>query len=185
MPDAMKAASIPPVSARLCRRAAALALASAVAFLVANTALWVVPQWSEFGARAQANLQTEPITLTPLVRSLGLGLSSAYVGVIAWALWTARRLFLRLAAGDVFRTETGTLLRRFGLALLLYAGLMPFVTMAMCWIVTMNNPPGQKLLRLGVSDQNVVLALVGTLILVIGSVLADAVRIADENRQII
>ena len=181
----MKPPGVPPVSARLCRRAAALAFVSAVLFLLANTALWLVPQWTEFGARSQSNLQAEPITLTAPVRWLGLGLSSLYVAVLAWALLTARRLFLRLAAGDVFRLETGTLLRRFGLALLLYAGLMPFFTTAMCWIVTMGNEPGQRLLRFGISDQNAVLALVGILVLVLGSVLAEAVQIADENRQII
>ncbi len=181
----MQAQGIPPVNARLCRRAGALAVVSAGAFILANTALWLVPQLTEFGARTEAFLQTEPVTITALVRTLGFGLSSLYSGVLAWALWTARKLFLRLAAGDVFQIETGTLLRRLGLALLVYAGLTPFFRMAICWIVTMQNAPGQKVLRFGVSDQDVVMALVGMLVLVIGSVLADAVRIADENRQIV
>jgi len=181
----MNANSIPPLNTRLCRRAGVLALASGTVFLLVNTALWLVPRWSELAARSQANLRTEPITLSPLVRSLGLGLSTVYLGVLLWALWTARRLFVRLAAGDVFRTETGTLLRRFGLALLMYAGLGPLVGAAMSWIVTMQNEPPNRRLQLGVSDQDIVLALVGTLIVVIGSVLADAVRIADENRQIV
>ncbi len=181
----MKRQSIPPINTRLCHRAGALALASAVAFLLVNVAIWVVPQWSEFAARSQANLYTEPITLTPLARALGLALSSLYLGVLVWALWTARKLFARLAAGDVFQPETGMLLRRFGLTLLIYAGLSPVATTAMGLIVTMQNAPGQRVLKLGVSDHEIVLALVGTLILVIGSVLADAVRIADENRQIV
>ena len=176
---------IPPLNASVCRRAGALAALGGIAFLVVNAALWLVPAWTDFAARAQGNLQTETITLTPLVRGLGLGLSTVYLAVLARGLWIVRTLFTRLAVGRVFEPETGVLLRRFGKALLLYAALTPIVTALMALLVTMNNPAGERYLKFGVSDHEIVLALVGTLILVIGSVMADAARIADDNRQII
>lgn len=181
----MKSTVVPPVNVRLCRRAGALALASAIAFLLGNAALWLTPQWTELAARMQAELTTEPVTITAGVRSLGLGLSSAGLALLAWGLLSARGMFLRLADGDAFREESAALLRRFGLALLCYAGFLPVETALMGWIVTMHNPPGQTIVRLGISDEHVVLALVGTLILVLGSVLADAARLAEENRQIV
>jgi len=182
----MNSPSVPAVNARLCRRAAALALAAGLAFLLANTAIWLVPQWTEFAARMAANLRTEPITITPEVRLLGLGITSLNVAAFLWSLWTARALFLRLAAGDVFRSRTGILLRRFGLALLVYAGLTPVTGAIVCFLVTMGNPAGQaREIGLGLNDETVVLAIVGTLLLVMGSVFAEAVRIAEENRQII
>ena len=182
----MDFSNVPPVSARLCLRAAALTRATGIAFLVANTAIWLVPQWSEFAARMAANLRTEPITLTPAVRLLGLGITSLNVAALLWSLWTARTLFLRFAAGDVFRSQTGILLRRFGLALLVYAGLSPVTGAIVCLVVTMGNPAGQvREVGLALSDETVVLAVVGILLLVMGSVFAEAVRIAEENRQII
>jgi hypothetical protein len=43
----------------------------------------------------------------------------------------------------------------------------------------------ERLLSFGISDQEIVLAIVGSLILTTGSVMAEAARIAEENRQII
>ena len=177
--------SIPPLNARLCRRVSALTLLSGLTFFVANLALWLVPRWTDTAARLQANLQAEPIALTPSVQALGLLVSSLSMATLFWALWTARRLLLRLAAGDVLQHETGVRLRQFGVAILAYAGVAPITTALTCYLVTMGNPPGQTLIRLGISDGTLVLALVGTVIMAIGSVLAEAAEVADEHRQII
>lgn len=176
---------VPPINAKVCRRAGALAAATGAAFIFISAGLWLVPATAEFVARGQAKLQTQPITLTLGVRLMCLGASVLHGAVLMWGLWTMRTLFRRLAAGEVFEIETGVLLRRFGTALLVYAGLIPFLACLTVWLVTMYNPPGSRLFIFGVGDQEIILALIGTLILVLGSVLADAARIADENRQII
>lgn len=176
---------VPPLNARLCRRAGTLAVATAIAFIVISAGLWLVPASAEFVARGQAKLQTEPITLTLAVRLIALGASTLHLAVLSWGLWTMRTLLYRLAAGQVFEPATGVLLRRFGIALLSYAGLIPLVACLTVRLVTMYNPPGSRLFIFGIGDQEVILALVGTLILVLGSVLAEAARIAEDNRQII
>jgi hypothetical protein len=177
--------SLPPLNSRLCRRLAIFAVASGAGFLMVNTVLWLVPDWAPLVARGVANLQTEPITLTPMVRWIGLACSTLYFSVLVRGLWVARSLFKRLADGMVFEPETGVLLRRFGIALVVYAALTPFVGTLMAWLVTMLNPPGERLLRFAISDHEIVLAIVGTLILTTGSVMADAARMAEESRQII
>jgi hypothetical protein len=177
--------SIPPLNSRLCHRLAGFTLASGAGFLIVNTILWLVPDWTPLIARAAANLQTEPITLTPVVRSMGLACSTLHLSVLVWGLWVARSLFKRLADGLVFEPETGILLRRFGIALVVYAALTPPVSALMSWIVTMRNAPGKRLVNFGISDHEIVLAIVGTLILAIGSVMAEAARMAEENRQIV
>jgi ABC-type Fe3+ transport system permease subunit len=120
-----------------------------------------------------------------MVRCIGLACSTLYFSVLVRGLWVARSLFKRLADGMVFEPETGVLLRRFGIALVVYAALTPFVGTLMAWLVTMLNPPGERLLRFAISDHEIVLAIVGTLILTTGSVMADAARMAEESRQII
>jgi hypothetical protein len=176
---------IPPVNSRLCRRLAVCAAVAAAGFPVLNAILWLVPEWAPIAAREQAHLQIEPITLTSAVRWIGLACSTLYLSVLVGGLWIARSLFRRLAEGLVFEPETGVLLRRFGLTLLIYAGITPPFGALMSWLVTHLNAPGKRLLTFGISDQEVLFAIIGTLIVTTGSVMAEAARMADDSRQII
>jgi hypothetical protein len=181
----MEAKRIPPVNTRLCRAAAALAAASVIAFIGGNAARWLVPEWTEMAAREASHVQTAPIFITPLVRWVGLGATTLYLGVLVWGLLSMRTLFKRLAAGEVFVADTGVLLRRFGTALLVYAALTPVVAAGLSMLVTRDPVNGGAVLSVGISHQEITVALIGALILVFGSVMADATRIADENREII
>jgi hypothetical protein len=175
---------VPPLNSRLCRRLAFLSVASGAAFLLINAILWLVPDFAPFAARAQGDLQDQAITLTPTVRLMGLACSSLYLAVLVRGLWIARSLFRRLADGLVFEPQTGMLLRRFGMTLVVYAGLTPFFHALMGWLVRMHNATGRAI-TLGLSDEEIVLAIVGTLILTTGSVMAEAARLAEDNRQIV
>lgn len=122
----MRKGPIPAVTSRLCRRLAICATLPAAAFPVLNAVLWLVPDWAPIAAREQAHFHIEPITLTSAVRCVGLACSTLYLAVLVRGLWIARGLFTRLAAGLVFEPATGVLLlRRFAVALLVYAGLTP------------------------------------------------------------
>jgi hypothetical protein len=175
---------VPPLNSRLCRRLAVLSVVSGAAFLMLNAVIWFVPEWTPIVARAEAGLQDEAIAVTPMVRVIGVACSTLYLSVLVRALWIARSLFKRLADGLVFEPQTGMLLRGFGKMLVVYAALTPFFHALMTWIVTMQNTNG-RIIRLGLSDEEIVLAIVGTLILTTGSVMAEAARLAEDNRQII
>jgi hypothetical protein len=175
---------VPPLNSRLCRRIAFLSAASGAAFLLVNAVLWLVPDLAPIVARDEGDLHDGAITLTPTVRWMGLLCSTLYLAVLVRALWIARSLFKRLANGLVFEPQTGMLLRSFGIALVVYAGLTPFFHALIGWLVTMYNTSGRAI-TLGLSDDEVILAIVGTLILTTGSVMAEAARIADDNRQIV
>jgi hypothetical protein len=176
---------IPPLNARLCRGLARATVVSGVAFLAINALLWVVPAWAPLVARNQAHLQIEPITLTPMIRWLGFACSTLYLSVLCWALWIANIIFKRLSVGLVFEPETGVLLRRFGLTLMVYAALTPPVGALISLLVTIKNAPGLRRADFELSEYEIVLAIVGMLILATGSVMAEAARIAEENRQIV
>ena len=181
----MAPASIPPVNKRLCRGGAALAGLTAALLLAGNAAMWLVPQWTEMAARNAANLWTEQLFITPLVRWLGVGVATLHLCVLAWGLLSMRTLFQLVAAGEAFVAQTSVLLRRFGIALLIYAGLTPIVRSAIAALVTHDPARHELLLSVGISSDEVVVALIGALILVFGSVMADATRIAEKNREII
>ncbi len=177
--------TVPPLNARLCRRLAVVSVLAGAGFLLVNAILWLVPDWAPLVARWLSGLQEDPITLTPAVRWMGLAVSTLYLAILVRGLWVARELFVRLAGGNVFEVATGVLLRRFGRALVVYALLAPFIGTAITLLITMHNPPHQHVLRFGISDHEVVLAIVGTLVLTTGSVMAEAARLAAENRAII
>jgi hypothetical protein len=173
------------LNSRLCRRLAVFSVATGAVFMIVNVVLWLVPAWTPLVARGMADLQVEPITITPMVRWIGLACSSLYLGVLMRGLWIARLLFDRLAVGLVFEPETGLLLRRFGVALVVYAALAPFVSALMSWLVTMHNGPHERLLRFGLAEHEIVLAIVGALIPTTESVMTEAARMAEEHRQIV
>jgi len=181
----MEVRKIPPVNRRLCRGAAAFAGLIAFVFVVGNAVGWLVPQFTEELARRASDMRTQPVFITPLVQWVGLGVTTLHLCVLAWGLLSMRTLFKQLAVGDMFVAETGVLMRRFGKALLIYAVLIPVVRSALAPLVTHDPVKHYLFLSFGISEYEVVLALIGTLILVFGSVMADATRIADENREIV
>ena len=177
--------AIPTVSARLCRVAAALAALAAAAFLAFETYCWLVPADHDGNIRASMGQYLGLITVTPVARLLGCVVNLLHVALLALALWSARALLLRFASGEVFEIETGVVLRRFGKALLAYAALIPVVNSMTLLIVTLSNPPGERALGFGIGSQEITLALVSVVILVTGSVMADAARMAADHRQIV
>jgi hypothetical protein len=184
----MSGLQAPPLNFLHCRVLAALAAACSATFLIvviAQAVMWWVPDWAPTVARVMSDLQDQPITLTPWVRVLGLLCSTLYLSILVWGSWLVHLLFKRLARGSVFEPETGILLRRIGVALLIYAGLTPVMNTAMPLLVTFQNKHGEGLLRIGFSNHELTLAIVGALVLVMGSVMAEAARMADENRQIV
>lgn len=179
----MDANRLPPINARLCRTSAAVAGASALLFVGACALLWLLPQFTEMVARETAKFGG-PITITPVVKTAAVVLNAAHMGVLAWGLFALRRLFLRFADGHVFEPDTGRLLRRFGMSLALFAVLTPFVAAATSVLITMGNAGGGQL-SIGVSDHEVTLILVGALLVALGSVMADATRLATELQEIV
>ena len=80
--------------------------------------------------------------------------------------------------GDVFRWPRQAIATR-------AAALATLLATGMAWLITMLNGPGKRLVRFGLTDQEIVLAIVGMIIRTTGSVMAEATRIAEENRQIV
>ena len=174
---------------RLLRMSAWLALAAKLAaaiFLVANTTMWLVPAFAIDAAHSQSNLGlASKITLTAETTLLALAVSTAYVGLLAIALWSIARLFAQFSKGAIFAPETGTHLRRAGLYLFAFAALAPVYRAVVGIVVTMANPPGERALAISFGSQEIVLGLIAALLVMLGHIMAEASVIADDNRQIV
>ena len=98
-----------------------------------------------------------------------------------YALWQLWRLFAEYGAGRVFGREAQSRLKRFAWALLAAALLAPLVRAAMSVVLTLGNPPGQRQLVIGLSWDDYLAVLLAAVLIAIATVMAEAVRVAEEN----
>ena len=175
--------------ARLLRMSAQLSIAAraaAVILLAGNAAMWLVPELGYDAARLQSGLDAEtPIAVTPQAFALMLLVSTLHVGLLAAAMWEMARLFSGFSKHAILVPDTGKHLRRTGALLFLFAVLSPVARTVGALAVTLANPPGQRLFSVSLDSQDMVLALIAVLLLMLGHVMAEAAQIAEDNRQIV
>lgn len=100
-------------------------------------------------------------------------------------LWQAHRLFQLYRAGAVFSLAAGHRLRTLGIVLVALPFAQLLTSAAVSLLLTVGNAPGQRQLSLSLAPSDVVLGLVGCLLIVVGWVLAEAARLADDHSQIV
>jgi hypothetical protein len=169
----------------LCVWMARAAGALAIGFFVVAAALWLNPAWAAEAVRAHLNMNPADVTLSFAARALAGILSAAHAGLLCAALLAARRLFLRFAHDAAIEAQTGRDLRLIGGLVAAYALTTPLSKTLMVLAVTMDNPPGHRMLTISLGSNELILGVLGALILVLGHVMAEAARIADDNRQIV
>ena len=105
--------------------------------------------------------------------------------VVAFGLLRLSASFRDYARGDVFTRVNAARLRGFGTALLLAALLKPVATTIAVLVLTMGNPPGQRILQIGVGTDELTLAALGAGIAVVGWVMSEAARLVADAEQIV
>lgn len=121
---------------------------------------------------------SHPAPLLPAAPAAVVALASA-LGL--WTLWQLWRLFGEYAAGRVFEPAALRRLQRFARgAAALALGAVPWralLALAFTW----HHPPGQRLLVLSVSSNDLWLMLLAAVLLALAEVMARAVALAEEN----
>jgi hypothetical protein len=148
-------------------------------------AMWMDPDYSIEVARQNSSAGESLMTLSLQARAVSALILCAHLGLLCWALWTAKGLFENFARGQVLEAKTGEDLRLIGGLIAAYALLTPLKGSLISIAVTMGNPPGQRMLAVALGTDELILGVLGVLILVLGHVMAEAARIADDNRQIV
>lgn len=101
------------------------------------------------------------------------------------ALHTLHQLLGHYIQGLLFDLKAAFLLRRLGWWLTSMGGLQAVSPTLALLALTAHNPPGQRILTLGISFEDYTLLIVGALILLLAGVMVEAVRLAQENREFI
>lgn len=165
----------------LTRVVRALILIGAVVLACVPPLFWLQPDWVRAAGPQMANLGTGPIVVDE--RALWLGALGSLPGMLLglYTLWQLWRLFGEYAAGRFFAPAPQRHLRRFAWAVLAWALMAPLQRTWVALALTWGNPPGQRMLVLGLSGDDYFSILLGAVLLAIATVLAEAARVAEEN----
>ena len=124
-----------------------------------------------------------PVTqVTPFKTALCLSAGWLALLPLIWALVEMKGLFARYAQGDILSPECARHILRTGQALVAVA-LMGIATRALQGLaLTYDNPPGQKMLAIGIDGATAGFILAGGPLVAIGWVMGEAARVAEDNR---
>ncbi len=100
---------------------------------------------------------------------------------VLYTLGQMRDLFARYRRGEILSPACARAICRSGIALSVLALWQTVVVPLQILVLTFDNPAGQKQLVLQISSEILWLLLAGSLLVVIGRVMAEAARVAEEN----
>ncbi|MCM5679463.1 DUF2975 domain-containing protein [Schlegelella sp. S2-27] len=147
--------------------------------------LWASPEWIRLLANGYGHFAQHPITINPVVQVLGAlaMLPPSAIGIYALAqVW---QLFGEYARGEVFGARACRRLRRMALALIAVAVAQPLSRTLTVLALTLYNPPGQKVLAIGISWHDYTFLLVGGVLLAVAWVMVEATRLAQEHAEFV
>ncbi|WP_422368013.1 DUF2975 domain-containing protein [Pelagibius sp.] len=126
-----------------------------------------------------------PYRLSDPIAAAWLSIAALPTALSLWGLWNALKLFLGYREGAVFTEIAGRRLTYMGIALAMTPLAQILMTAATSVLLTMHNQVGQRQLTISMTETHLVVGVAGAMLLVIGWVLAEAARLAEDNRQIV
>ncbi len=147
--------------------------------------IWLYPDYVQTLIVPHLGLGSAPVNLGFETRLAGFAISMLPLGMLFYALHQAYEVFDAYRLGNLFTSDVPVRLRRIGLSMVALAVLRPVASTLLGLVLTMANPPGQKTLVIGLGIDDYMIATFGGLILIIGHVMVEARRIADDHSQIV
>lgn len=147
--------------------------------------IWLFPDYVQTMVVPHLGLGDAPVALDFQTRFIGFAISMLPLAVLFYALHQAYDVFDAYRLGNLFAPDVPQRLRKIGLSMVGLAVLRPIASMLIGIVLTMGNPPGQKMLAIGFGIDDYMIATFGGLILAIGHVMVEAKRLADDNSQIV
>ena len=160
-------------------------LLGAAALVVAPALLWSQPEWLESVARTSWVNNSVQLQLDAGSRFWGWLSSCVPSAVLLFALWQIWSLFGYYRRAEIFAGGPAIHLKRLGAALMVNAVAQPLSTTLAVLALTMGNPAGARQLVVGLSFEHFTSFGFGLAILVIGIVMQEAARVAQENAEFV
>ncbi len=122
-------------------------------------------------------------TISQRLVAAGIMLLPDFLGL--FALYTARKLFAGYQCGEVFTALAATRLKMIGWALVLLAPVSQVADTIGIYYINSIAQPKQVRINISLEDTHVYAIVFGLLIVVVGYVMYEAVRISDENKRFV
>ena len=188
-PAASSLASAPPAGLQHVRRTALcvrlLVALAALALVALPAALLMNPEFLALVALRVPGLEHRTVDPTLATRAFAAAAMLPVLLVSLFGLGQMWQLFGGYARGEVFTTAAATRLRRLALVLMSLCLVKPLTGALMSVALTINSPPGQRLVAVGLSSDDYLLLLMGAVLLAIASVMREAARLAAENAEFV
>lgn len=168
---------------RVSRHLKAVCTATLVGLPILIVVLWLTLDLESLGHQVPAVYAYGP--LTPTERAVAIALTVAPLSVALFAVWNLRRLFSLYATGRIFTRENVRCFRNMGWALIVIVPVEVVYRAALSVALSMDNPPGERFFAIELSSNNLGILLIGAVVLVVSWVMAEAVRVQEENAQIV
>ncbi len=143
---------------------------------------WSQPAWVAHLGPQFAGLGCQSFEVDTSMRAWGLAVSLLPMAVGLGLFVMVWRLFGEYAQGRALQTPAQRQLQGVAWALLALALLQPLTRAALSVVLTMNQPPGQRMLVLQVSGNDYLALLTAVALLAVALVMRQAVQVAEENR---
>jgi hypothetical protein len=123
--------------------------------------------------------------ITLPVRLIACAIAMLPLGALVYGLASARRCFIAFAAGHIFSSEPVGQLKTFALAVACSALLKPIAGAALSVILSIDAVSGKRTLALSVGSDTLISLIFAGTVAVIAWTMAEAIDIADENKQFV
>ena len=138
---------------------------------------WTDPSWLSVAFPALP----DGTALTPMKSTLVIALGAVALLPVAAALLQMRGLFARYRQGEILTLPCARHILRAGQALVLLALVQFIILPVQIMVLTADNPAGERIVSLDFTSETLWLLLSGGLLVVIGWVMVEAARAAEEN----
>ncbi|MEM7501402.1 MAG: DUF2975 domain-containing protein [Pseudomonadota bacterium] len=161
--------------------------ATALLIVIPCAALVLLVQLPWFAELAKQNLRL-PIywqTVTDTQLYALWGLTALYLSIGLFGLYFLRRAFGSFAKGDLFNAANSKDLKRFSMLLLAHAIATPVHIALTSVLLSLNHPPGEKMLSIAFGSNELRAIGVGLVLWVMSNLLVEGTKLKAENRQFV
>lgn len=174
---------------RTARVLQAISLAAALLLPVVVAVLWAhAERWGDWGVAWSDAFRIAgmaPADLAPSQRLLGYLTDLPALAAGSYVFFTLAGICRRYGQGELFSTAVARAYRRFALGMLAWAGLKILSQTLLVLALTLDQPPGQRLLSIGIGSDSLAMALVGLAVHLLGQVMEEGRRLQEDNALIL
>ncbi|MET0211062.1 MAG: DUF2975 domain-containing protein [Burkholderiaceae bacterium] len=148
-------------------------------------AFWSDAEWVRCVVRRDWNMEKATLQLGVGARAAAFLINIPALLLTLAAFWQVWQLFGCYERGEIFSAPATRHLSRLGQAILATAPVMPVTQCLTILALTLQNPPGQRILQFQVGSTHYLQLLFGLILLAMAMVMQEAQRMAEENAEFI